>query len=142
AVCAIAQETSDPPRKPSKEAFGIFSRIRQIDEFLRQEPALRECVFEVHPEVSFRLMNFKNNDGPLPTKKSEQGLRLRRELLMDHGFGASFLGINLPRGVALDDFYDACACAWTAKRILVGIARIFPCNPPSDIEGLEQAIRA
>src|SRR5262245_43895595 len=31
AVSAIAQDTSDPPKKPSKQLFGILPRIRQID---------------------------------------------------------------------------------------------------------------
>lgn len=138
-VCAIARETSDPARAPSIQLFAILPRIQQIDEILRQEPALRERVFEVHPEVSFKVMNANE---PLPSKKGEHGIRLRQSLLNKEGFAAAFLDRRPPRGAAKDDFYDACACAWSARRILRGKARVFPAHPPLDGEGLEQAIRA
>ncbi|HUZ91485.1 MAG TPA: DUF429 domain-containing protein [Methylocella sp.] len=144
-VCAIARETSEPRRAVSKQLFGILPRIRQIDEILRQDPALRDRVFEVHPEVSFKVMN---NDEPLPERKKvkgriyQPGMHLRHNLLRKEGFPLSFLNQRPPHGAALDDFYDACACAWSAKRILYGKARVFPCHPPLDGEGLEQAIRA
>src|SRR5579875_301113 len=138
-VCKIAEDTSDPPKKPSQQVFNIFPRIREVDAILRQDPALRACVFEVHPEVSFKVMN---NDEPLPSKKDRPGMQLRKELLMKEGFPLSFLDQSPPRGARWDDFYDACACAWSARRILYKEARIFPMNPPLDGEGLEQAIRA
>jgi predicted RNase H-like nuclease len=144
-VCSIGQDTSDPPRKPSRQIFGILHRIRQIDEILRQEPVLCERVFEVHPEVSFKVMN---NDEPLPEPKKAKGrinlpgMECRKRLLAREGFSRSFLTRKPPRGAALDDFYDACACAWSAKRIFAGKARVFPWLPPIDSEGLGQAIRA
>ncbi|MGH6843856.1 MAG: DUF429 domain-containing protein [Methylocella sp.] len=144
-VCAIARETSNPARAVSKQLFGILPRIQQIDVILRQNPVLRDRVFEVHPEVSFKVMN---NDEPLPKRKKVKGrihlpgMQLRNDLLRKEGFTPSFLELRPPRGAALDDFYDACACAWSAKRILYGEARVFPSHPPLDGEGLEQAIRA
>jgi predicted RNase H-like nuclease len=143
-VCDVARKTSDQKRAVSKQLFGILWRIRQIDELLRQEPDLRERIFEVHPEVSFKVMN---NDEPLPQKKVKgrihpPGIELRKELLAKEGLSLSFLNQKPPRGAALDDFYDACACAWSAKRIVYGKARVFPSHPPIDGEGLEQAIRA
>jgi predicted RNase H-like nuclease len=143
-LCAIAHATSDPPKAASIQLFQILPRIWEVDMILRQDPALCERVFEVHPEVSFQVMN--NND-PLPPKKvkgriSLPGMDLRKKLLAKVGFSPSFLSQNPPSGAAFDDFYDACACAWSAKRILLGKARVFPSNPPLDGEGLEQAIRA
>jgi predicted RNase H-like nuclease len=144
-VSIIGQDTSDPPRKPSRQIFGILHRIRQIDEILRQEPVLRERVFEVHPEVSFKVMN---NDEPLPERKkvkgriNPNGMQLRKKLLEKEGFPRSFLDQIAPPGAGRDDFYDACACAWSAKRILARKARVFPWRPPIDAEGLGQAIRA
>jgi predicted RNase H-like nuclease len=143
-VCVIAQATSDPPRKPSKQVFGIFPRIQEVDKTLRQDLGLRERVFEAHPEVSFRMMN---NNEPLTERKKVKGrlhlpgMELRRELLAKEGFPPSFLDQKPPSGAAFDDFYDACACAWSARRILHGKARVFPAHPPQDGEGLEQAIR-
>ncbi|HUI20488.1 MAG TPA: DUF429 domain-containing protein [Methylocella sp.] len=144
-VCAIARATSDSPRAPSKQLFGILPRIQEIDEILRQDPVLRERVFEVHPEISFQVMN---NDHPLPERKkvkgriNEPGMRRRKELLTKEGFPLPFLDQSPPDGAGRDDFYDACACTWSAKRILDGKALVFPSNPPLDGEGLEQAIRA
>jgi predicted RNase H-like nuclease len=88
-----------------------------------------------------------NKDEPLPPKKVKgrlhsPGIALRKELLSMGGFSLSFLNARPPQGAALDDFYDACACAWSARRILCGKARVFPAHPPLDGEGLEQAIRA
>ncbi|MCI0466614.1 MAG: DUF429 domain-containing protein [Beijerinckiaceae bacterium] len=143
-VCAAARTTSVPPRAVSKQLFGILPRIQEIDLMLRQKPMLRERAFEVHPEVSFQVMN---NGKPLPPKKvkgrlSPPGTEFRKKLLAREGFSSSFLSQKPPRGAALDDFYDACACAWSAKRILLGSAQVFPSHPPLDAEGLEQAIRA
>jgi len=143
-VCVIARATSDPPKSVSKQLFGILPRIREVDVMLRQDPALRERVLEVHPEVSFWVMN---NGEPLPPKKVQgrinpPGMGRRKELLVTVGFSPSFLGQKPPAGAALDDFYDACACSWSARRIACGMARVFPSNPPFDGEGIEQAIRA
>ena len=41
-----------------------------------------------------------------------------------------------------DDLLDACACAWTALRIVRGQAITFPSDPPLDARGLRQEIRA
>ncbi len=143
-VCAVSRETSDPPRAPSKQLFGILPRIQEIDLCLRKFPALRERVFEVHPEVSFKVMN---DNEPLASKKVKgrlnlPGIELRKELLAKEGFSLSFLDQKPPRGSGLDDFYDACACAWSANRIAHGKARVFPASPPLDREGIVQAIWA
>jgi len=90
-LCIIAQDTSDPPRKPSRQIFGILHRIRQVDEILRQQPELGERVFEVHPEVSFQVIN---SDEPLPERKkvkgriNPNGMQLRKKLLEKEAFPA------------------------------------------------------
>lgn len=143
-VCTTARETSDPPRAPSKQAFSIFRRIQQIDGTLRQDPAPVRRVFEVHPQVSFTLMN----RAPIPEPKkvkgrvNEPGMPCRKELLERQGFAAYFLDASPPQGAALDDFYDACACAWSGRRILGREARVFPTPPGVDGEGLQVAIWA
>jgi threonine dehydratase len=55
-ACRLAQETSMPPRKVSKQGFHLFPKIREIDALLRTRPLLRERVFEVHPELAFATM--------------------------------------------------------------------------------------
>jgi predicted RNase H-like nuclease len=146
-ACDIAAVRSDPPRKVSKQAFNLFPKIKEIDQLLRARPALRDRVFETHPEVCFRHMN-GGAPARLPKKIKSRvnpdGLEERRALLAERGFPTDFLkaGRKPPRPAAADDFLDACATAWTALRILRGEAVCYPDPPPRDAFGLEMAIRA
>jgi predicted RNase H-like nuclease len=144
-ACAIAFETSDPPRKISKQAWQLFPRIREIDAVMT--PALQERVFECHPEAAFWAMNgCRPLDEPKKVKSRphDLGLALRRGLLADAGYPRAFLDTVHFRSSAAgaDDFLDACACAWTAGRILAGTAYTFPSEPPLDAHGLRQEIKA
>ncbi len=56
-ACRIGMETSQPPRKISKQLFMIAPKIREVDILLREDPALKDRVFEVHPEVAFWRLN-------------------------------------------------------------------------------------
>jgi predicted RNase H-like nuclease len=143
-VCAVARETSEPSRAPSKQAYYILPRIHEIDALLQRDQELRGRVFEVHPDVAFALMN----GGPLREPKKTKGrgfvpgLDRRAVLLQGRGFDIGALAAQLPRGAGLDDLLDACACAWSAGRIARGEARVFPPEPSVDSYGLEMAIRA
>ncbi len=146
-ACAIAAENSEPPRKVSKQAFHLFPKIKEIDALLRGRADLRGKVFETHPEVCFMHMN-GGAPALLPKKvksrPNPEGLEERRALLCAAGFPATFLEAyrKPPRPAAADDFLDACATAWTARRILNGLATCYPDPPPRDAYGLEMAIRA
>jgi predicted RNase H-like nuclease len=141
-VCSIARATSDPPRAPSIQAYWILGRIQEVDRLLSRDAAFRGRVFEVHPEVSFSMMN----GAPLPEPKKVKGrihapgMWWRRQVLESQGFSAGFLEASVPRGAALDDLYDACACAWSAARIVNKVARVFPAQPGIDAMGLQVAI--
>jgi threonine dehydratase len=141
-VCEIARLNSSPPRAPSIQAFHIFPRIMEIDAALREDAGLAQRLFEVHPELSFRIMN----KAPLvhPKKRagvlSAPGMALRRELLLEQGYSADFLDRTPPRGARRDDFYDACATAWSAARIAAGEALAFPGEPEYDAIGLPMRI--
>lgn len=141
----MARETSDPRRAPSIQAYSIFPRIQQIDQMLRQDKALRRRVFEVHPEVSFTVMN---GDKANTRAEESQPPRSRAgHAMSQRTFGGTRLCFGLsggktPLGAALDDFYDACAFAWSGARILRQEERIFPPEPGIDAKGLQVAIRA
>lgn len=144
-ACQIALATSDPPRKISKQTWHLFPRIREIDAVLT--PALQQRVFECHPEVAFWAMNGEQPlDEPKKVKSRpyEPGLMLRRRLLIAAGYQQEFIAAThfRPSQAGADDFLDACACAWTAARILAGTARTFPDEPPLDPRGLRQEIKA
>lgn len=82
-------------------------------------------VVEVHPEVSFCAMG-----GAVLawSKKSWNGLHLRRRLLADAGV---VLPDEIPEvaGAAADDVVDAAAAAWSALRVAAGEAGCLP-DPP------------
>jgi predicted RNase H-like nuclease len=144
-ACAVALETSEPPRKISKQAWHLFSRIREIDAVMT--PALQQRVFECHPELAFWAMNGRRPVAEPKKVKSRPyppGLALRRALLAASGFAEAFLTETSfrPSAAGADDFLDACACAWTAGRILDGTAETFPPEPPLDAKGLRQEINA
>ncbi len=143
-ACRLALETSDPPRKVSKQAFFLFPKIREIDALLRSQPSVVSRVHEVHPEVAFWRLNGER-PLPLPKKVSSRGhppgLALRRDLLVAAGFDAAFLS-QAPRGAGLDDLLDAAVNALVARRLLAGTAQSYPDPPGRDAHGLPVAIWA
>ena len=144
-ACRLALETSEPPKKVSRQLFMIAAKIREVDEALRNAPALTDCVFEVHPEVAFWRLN---GDRALTEPKKVKGrpygpgLALRRTLLIDNGFSTATVEGDPPQGAAADDLLDALACAAIARRIHAGIAVPFPDPPLRDQFGLPMAIWA
>jgi len=143
-TCAVARNTSSPPWAPSKQAFWLFPRIQQVDLALRADADLAARVFEIHPEVAFRMMQ----GSPLqePKKKNGRcyadGIKLRQRLLRDQGFPDALVDQVPPSGAALDDLLDACAVAWSASRIKNKQAVVFPDQPGYDSAGLRVAIWA
>lgn len=145
AACARALETSEPPRKVSKQLFNIAPRIREIDALLRAFPAAAACVFEVHPEVAFWRLNGGHaltEPKKIKSRPYEPGLALRRRLLIAAGLPADAVNAMPPRGAGPDDLLDALACAAVARRLHRGEARPFPDPPPRDAFGLRMAIWA
>jgi predicted RNase H-like nuclease len=144
-ACAAALQTSDPPRKISKQLFMIAPKIREVDEALRTDTALAARVFEVHPEVAFwRLNGERALDEPKKVKGKcyGPGLALRRNLLITDGLRRGTVETSPPAGAADDDLLDALACAIVARRVHQGAAQPFPDPPPRDALGLRMAIWA
>ena len=144
-ACAANLAASDPPKKVSKQIFHIFPKMREIDALIT--PELQSRVIEVHPELAFWAMNGETSV-PLPKKVKGQpnapGLELRKALLAKAGFPLADLPAASYRraDVGADDLIDACACAWSAKRVLAGRSVSFPADPPRDARGLRMAISA
>lgn len=143
--CAANLLHSDPPKKVSKQIFHIFPKMREIDAVMT--PDLQAWVFEVHPELAFWAMN---GEAPLPLPKKVKsqphrpGLDLRRDLLIAAGFPLHALPPAAYRrsDVGADDLLDACAAAWSARRIRDGRSLRFPTAPPLDARGLRMEINA
>lgn len=142
---AVAMGTSDPPRGVSIQAFGIFSKIREIDALLIAKPDLRGRVFESHPEVAFCRLN-GGAAMALPKKikgaVNPAGMEERKALLCRHGYEKAFLDRAPPRGAANDDFLDAAVMMLIAGRIAGGAARPSPDPPLLDRFGIPVAIWA
>jgi predicted RNase H-like nuclease len=142
----VAFAYSQPARRVSRQCFHLFPKIREVDALMT--PALQARLVECHPEGAFWAMNGRR---PLtePKKVKSQpfpaGLALRHLLLARSGFAPAFLaGQRFSKAQAgEDDFLDACACAWTARRVLRGEALRFPEDaPPTDPKGLRMEIWA
>ena len=137
---------SQPARKVSRQSFHLFPKIREVDALMT--PEAQERVVECHPEGAFWAMNGRQPLGEPKKVKSQghpPGLALRHLLLARAGFDPQFLTAQRFRAseAGEDDFLDACACAWTARRVLKGEAIRFPEGaPPTDPRGLRMEIWA
>lgn len=142
-ACSLALATSEPPRKVSRQAFGLFAKIREIDAVMT--PALEARVFEVHPELAFWRLN-GGRAMTLPKKirgsVNPAGMAERRALLQSRGLPAGLLAGRPPAGAAADDLLDAAACFMIAARIAAGRARPFPDPPVLTERGARMAIWA
>jgi predicted RNase H-like nuclease len=100
-------------KRVSRQLWHLGPKITQVDAFVRAHPAMD--IREVHPELAFlRLTDGK----PLPSKKSAQGVALRRSLLKQKGFNDVDRWLTEARigtGARLDDVLDACAVAIAAR---------------------------
>jgi threonine dehydratase len=141
--CRLAQLTSSPPRKVSKQGFNLSAKIRDLDHALRIDSARAGRVHETHPELVFATLNGR----PLATPKklkgriNPDGMAQRRALLAGAGL---VLPPLLPRltGCSEDDMIDAAAALVAAQRIMARTAISYPTPPERDRCGLPIAIWA
>lgn len=100
-------------KRVSRQLWHLGPKIMEVDAFVRANPA--HDIREAHPELVFLRLNGGN---PLPSKKSEEGLRLRRKLLKREGIRALDRWLTVERigtGAKSDDVLDACAVAMAAR---------------------------
>jgi predicted RNase H-like nuclease len=139
----VARATSDPPRGISIQAFGIFSKIREIDQLLLSRPELSQHVIESHPEVAFWRLNGEmamSNPKKVRGRVNPAGMAERKDLLVCQGLPPALLETPPPRGVGEDDLLDAAAMLLVAARHAAGKAIPFPDPPGSDGNGIPVAI--
>jgi predicted RNase H-like nuclease len=128
-------------RRVGVQSFGIFPKIREIDEVLHPNPKMQSRVFEVHPELSFWAWN--GGKAMEHSKKSPSG-KVERRCLIDRCFGQTAVDTvrasHPAKEVGLDDIHDAFAALWLAQRISEESAKVVPNPPPLDSEGLMMTI--
>jgi predicted RNase H-like nuclease len=111
---ALSRAATSPPRAPSAQAFQLVRAIRQLDDALGNPPTDR--VVEVHPELSFRALNPAVRDRKGTARGTVQRMRALRAVMDLEGA----LG-DAPVGVPVVDALDACAAAWSARRLADGL---------------------
>jgi predicted RNase H-like nuclease len=109
----ISRARTDPPRAPSAQAFQLVKAIRDLDDALGDPPSDR--VVEVHPELAFRAIDPAVRDRKGSARGTVQRLRALREV-MDVEEALA----DAPSGVPVVDALDACAAAWSARRLADG----------------------
>ncbi len=122
----------------SIECFGLFAKLREVDEVLAAAPTLAERVSEVHPELAFREM--AGAPEGLPPKRSPAGRARRLALLARRFPHVRAAAARPPRGARADDVIDAHAVCWSAARIARRRAVCLPARPSHDARGLPMAI--
>ena len=126
----------------SKQAFYLFQKIRELDDWLLSEERNGQW-FECHPEVAFARLN-----GATPlaeSKKTDTGSTLRKKLLFELGDVESTIQRALDtyrrKDVLADDVIDALVCLLTAERSPNKRLHI-PTDAPVDARGLKMVIAA
>lgn len=130
-------------KKISIQAWNITPNIKAVDQFLQQSEALREKVFESHPELLFQKLN--GGSSILQKKATKKGLRHRLGLLKAQSKFADDFFRDIKEEyrrnqVDEDDIIDAMALALFARRSLNAEMKTLPENPPVDSTGLKMAV--
>lgn len=124
-------------KKLNRQSFALVDKIRQVDDLIT--PALQNRIREIHPEVSFWVLNGKK---PVQqNKKTVPGQARRQKLLRTVFADADSILTRAPtRGYAMDDALDALVAAWTAGQTVFGKVKTLPENPERDSKGLRMEI--
>ncbi len=112
-ACRISRDASG--RALSVQAWNLVPAIRSLDQALGEPPDRR--VHEVHPELAFRALDERVRD----PKATARGLVQRLTALRTVMDVERALAEAPPRVPAVDAL-DACAAAWSARRIADGLA--------------------
>ena len=125
----------------SAQAWHLFDRVRELDEFLNERGEWRERLVEVHPELSFLALN---GGEPLPASKHRIDGIYRRRGLIAGAFGMAAIQSVVSQlagtRVKEDDMLDAFAALWSAQRVAAGKGESLPPDPPRDARGLPMRI--
>lgn len=114
-------------KRVSRQLWHLGPKIMEVDGFVRANGS--HSIREAHPELVFLRLN---GGKPLPSKKSEDGVRLRRRLLKREGIKAVDKWLTNERigsGARCDDVLDACAVAIAARDVAGCVPEgIAPCD--------------
>jgi predicted RNase H-like nuclease/5'-deoxynucleotidase YfbR-like HD superfamily hydrolase len=122
----------------SEQTLGISKAIKQVDEFLQNQPKWKNKLLESHPEFCFLILN--NNQPVLEHKTSTEGQQKRLSILEKYYTEAKqvvdkFL-TDVPSRSKVDDVIDALCLAVMGKIILEKGIKTVPESPMMDIRGI------
>ncbi len=110
-ACEVSREASG--KALSVQAWSLVLGIRALDDALGEPPTDR--VVEVHPELSFRKLDSAVRDRKASARGTVQRLRALRAVMdVEEAVDAA------PAGIPMVDALDACAAAWSARRLDAG----------------------
>lgn len=110
-ACAVARAISG--RALSVQTWNLVPAIAALDDALGNPPL--EAVVEVHPELAFRALDPRVGE----RKASARGLAQRMRALLPEMDVLDALA-TAPEGLPVVDALDACAAAWSARRLAEG----------------------
>lgn len=119
--------------KTTPQSYAIIKCIRQVDEFLQNNPSWKNKLLESHPECAFQALN--NGEGLEFSKHTDEGIELRTKILSKYVKSIKSLLIMAPKE-AREDILDALCLAITSK---LGVKSI-PENPKVDSVELKMQI--
>jgi predicted RNase H-like nuclease len=110
-ACAVSMAASG--KALSKQAWNLVPAIRALDEALGEPPTDR--VVEVHPELAFRELDPRVTDPKITARGLTQRLAALREVMdVEEALATA------PPLIPAVDALDACAAAWSARRLADG----------------------
>ena len=122
-------------------SWGLYPRILDVDAELQKKSNLRNKVYEVHPEISFKALN--GGDSIVAAKRNPTGESIRRSLIENYFGPGAFNEIrknHYLKDVSNHDINDAFAVLWTAERIYRREAVVIPAEAEFDSAGLRMGI--
>jgi predicted RNase H-like nuclease len=131
----------------SKQSFAICNQIRELDEFLEEEPEYRERLMESHPEICFAVLASQDIKWVLPlynSKHTEEGYLDRIDVMEEfYDKTGEFMEAILKDPILSKyqvDCIDALCLAVSARMSMVNGMRSIPEAPERDARGIPMRI--
>jgi len=131
----------------SKQSFAICNQIRELDEFLANEPEFKERLMESHPEICFAVLASKDSKWVLPlynSKHTEEGYLDRIDVMEEFYDKTDEFIETVSKNSALlkyqVDCIDALCLAVSARMSMLNGMRTIPEVPEKDTRGISMRI--
>lgn len=130
-------------KKFSKQSWNIAPKIREVDQFLRQNTSFQCKAVEMHPELCFKKLN--GDVHPLHKKKTPEGFSERMAIMGKYHQQAvemitEFVSATKKKEALPDDVADAVAIALALKMGYPNRLRSIPAAELKDVHGLRMQV--